>query len=36
MKSIIRKTIASISALAMTAAMTATTIPAFASEVDAL
>ena len=36
MKSIIRKTIASISALAMTAAMTATTIPAFASEVDAI
>lgn len=36
MKSIIRKTIAGISALAMTAAMTATTIPAFASEVDAI
>lgn len=36
MKSIMRKTIAGISALAMTAAMTATTIPAFASEVDAI
>lgn len=36
MKSIMKKTIAGISALAMTAAMTATTIPAFASEVDAI
>lgn len=34
MKSIMRKTIAGISALAMTAAMTATTIPAFASEYE--